>query len=202
MKKFALGLSIAALSIGSVAYAANAAQHDGPDADGDRTVTRAEAQAHSAEMFARMDANKDGRLDQADRTAHESAMRDEHFAKLDANKDGSISRQEFDAAHSGGPDMGHEGMGGAMMGGGGGYGGGNRGPMMMQMADSNKDQAISKDEFAAAHLKRFDMSDTNKDGRLTPQERRVARTKMHAQMRGKMGGEMREHDMPPPPPAN
>ena len=215
MKKIALGLSLAALSIGSIAYAAN---HDGPDADGDRTVTRAEAQAHAAEMFAKMDANKDGRLDQADRAAHESSMRDEHFAKLDANKDGSISRQEFDAAHSGGPDagarmghqgMGHQGMGhqgksGAMMGG-GGPGGENRGAMMMMMmpmVDTNKDQAVSKDEFAAAHLKHFEMSDTNKDGRLTPEERQAARTKMRAQMRSKMGAKMDGHGMPATPPAN
>ena len=204
MKKLALGLSLAALSIGSIAYAAH---HEGPDADGDRTLTRAEAQAHSAEMFAKKDFNKDGRIDQADRTAHAIAMRNEHFAKLDTNKDGSISRPEFDAAHSGGPDGGHRmgghgmggmGMGGAMMGG-SDHGKGHCGGMkMMQMADTNKDQAISRDEFTAAHLKHFEMRDTNKDGQLTPQERREARAKMG----GKMGGAMSGHDMAPPPPAN
>ena len=208
MKKFTLGLSLAALSIGSVAYAAH---HDGPDADGDRTVTRAEAQAHSAEKFTRMDLNKDGRIDQADRTAHASAMRNEHFAKLDTNKDGSISRPEFDVAHSGGPDGGHRmgghgmggmGTGGAMMGG-GGHGKGHQGGMKMpQMSDTNKDQAISRDEFTAAHLKHFEMSDANKDGQLTPQERRAVRAKMREQMRGKMSGDMSGHDMAPPPPAN
>lgn len=209
MKTFALGLSLAALSIGSVAYAAhhaNAAEHVGPDADGDRTVTRTEAQAHSAEMFTRMDSNKDGQLDQADRAAHESTMRNEHFAKLDTNKDGSISRQEFDAAHSdgleGGGGTGHQGMRGAMMGD-DGHGSGNRSPMMMmQLADANKDQAVSRDEFTAAHLKHFELSDTNKDGQLTPQERREARAKMRGQMHGKMGGAMSGHDMAPPPPAN
>jgi hypothetical protein len=208
MKKFALGLSLAALSISGVAYAAH---HDGPDADGDRTVTRAEAQAHSAEMFTKMDANQDGRIDQADRTAHEIAMRNEHFTKLDTNKDGSISRAEFDAAHSGSPDGGQGmgdhrmdgmGMGGAMMGG-SAHGNGHRGGMkMMQMADTNKDQAITRDEFTAAHLKHFEMSDANKDGRLTPQERRAAHAKMREQMRGELGGAMSGHDMPPPPPAN
>jgi Ca2+-binding EF-hand superfamily protein len=186
MNKFTLGLSLAALSIGGVVYAVD---HEGPDADGDRAVTRAEAQAHSAEMFAMMDVNKDGRLDQADRVAHESAMRDEHFSKLDTNKDGSISRAEFDAGHSGGadgdrhqgPGMGGERMAGMMM--------------MMQMADANKDQAISREEFTAAHLKHFEMSDTNKDGRLTPQERRAARIRMREHMRGKMAG----HNMAPPP---
>ena len=218
MKKLALGLSLAALSMGSVAYAAhhaNPSHHDGPDADGDRTVTRAEAQAHSAEKFTRMDLNKDGRIDQADRSAHASAMRDEHFAKLDTNKDGSISRPEFDIAHSGGPDGGHRmgardgghgmggmGTGGSMMGG-GGHGKGHRGGMkMMQMADTNKDQAISRDEFTAAHAKHFEMSDANKDGKLTPEERRAAHAKMREQMRGKMGGAMSGHDMAPPPPAN
>lgn len=212
MKKFALGLSLAALSIGGVAYAAH---HDGPDADGDRTVTRAELQTHAAEMFAKMDVNKDGRIDQADRSAHEIAMRNEHFTKLDTNKDGSISRAEFDAAHSGGPDhgpgggksmgehrMGGMGMGGAMMGG-SAHGKGHRGGMkMMQMADTNKDQAINREEFSAAHLKHFEMSDANKDGKVTPDERRAARAKMREQMRGKMGGAMGGHDMAPAPPAN
>lgn len=212
MKKFALGLSLAALSMGSIAYAAH---HDGPDADGDRSVTRAEAQTHAAEMFTKMDVNKDGRIDQADRTAHEIAMRNEHFTKLDTNKDGSISRAEFDAAHSGGPDggpggghrkgdhrMSGMGMGGSMMGS-GSHGKGHRGGMkMMQMADTNKDQAISREEFSAAHLKHFEMSDANKDGKVTPDERRAARSKMREQMRGKMGGAMSGHDMAPAPPAN
>ena len=203
MKKFTLGLSLAALSIGSVAYASH---HEGPDADGNRTVTRAEAQAHSAEKFTRMDLNKDGRIDQTDRTAHASAMRNEHFAKLDTNKDGSISRPEFDVAHSDGPDGGHSmggmGTGGAMMGG-GGHGKGRRGGMKMpQMADTNKDQAISRDEFTAAYLKQFETSDANKDGQLTSQERLAARAKMREQMRCKMGGDMSGHDMAPPPPAN
>lgn len=212
MKKFALGLSLAALSMGSIAYAAH---HDGPDADGDRSVTRAEAQTHAAEMFTKMDVNKDGRIDQADRTAHEIAMRNEHFTKLDTNKDGSISRAEFDAAHSGGPDggpggghrkgdhrMSGMGMGGSMMGS-GSHGKGHRGGMkMMQMADTNKDQAISREEFSAAHLKHFEMSDANKDGKVTPDERRAARGKMREQMRGKMGGAMSGHDMAPAPPAN
>ena len=208
MKKLALGLSLAALSIGGVAYAAH---HDGPYADGDRTVTRAEAKAHAAEMFAKMDVNKDGRIDQSDRTAHEIAMRNEHFTMLDTNKDGLISRAEFDAAHSGSPDggqgmgehrMGGMGMGGEMMGG-GGHGKGHRGGMkMMQMGDTNKDQAISREEFSAAHLKHFEMSDANKDGKLTPDERRAARAKMREQMRGKMGGAMGGHDMAPAPPAN
>ena len=199
MKKLALGLSLAALSIGGVAYAAH---HDGPDADGDRTVTRAEAQTHAAEMFAEMDVNKDGRIDQSDRTAHEIAMRNEHFTKLDTNKDGSISRAEFDAAHSGGHGLGGKGMGGAMMGG-GSHGKGHSGGMkMMQMADADNDKAISREEFIAAHLKHFEMSDANKDGKVTPEERRAARAKMREQMRGKMGGDMRGHDMAPAPPAN
>ena len=205
MKKFALGLSLAALSIGGVAYAAH---HDGPD--GDRTVTRAELQTHAAEMFAKMDVNKDSRIDQADRSAHEIALRNEHFTKLDTNKDGSISRAEFDAAHSGGPDhgpgggksLGGMGMGGAMMGR-SAHGKGHRGGMkMMQMADTNKDQAINREEFSAAHLKHFEMSDANKDGKVTPDERRAARAKMREQMRGKMGGAMGGHDMAPAPPAN
>ena len=205
MNKVTLGISITALTLAGPAYASHHQGH-GADADHNRTITRAEAQTHAGEMFAKMDANTDGKLDAADRAAHETTMRAEHFAKLDTNKDGSISRQEFDVAHSGGADRGH-GMGGdhgvkrGMMGHGGGHGGMGGAMMMMQMADTNKDQAVSRDEFEAAHLQHFTMADTNKDGSVTREERQAAKAKMRAHMQG-MGNKMSGHDMAPPPPAN
>ena len=79
--------------------------------------------------------------------------------------------------------------------------------MMLKMADSNKDGAVSRDEFLAVHAKHFNMMDANHDGQVTQPERKAARQKMHAM--GGMGGGMRhggEHgdhpmgDMPSPPP--
>ena len=45
-------------------------------------------------MFAKMDANKDGKIDPADREAHD---RPPMFDRIDTNKDGAITRDEFAA---------------------------------------------------------------------------------------------------------
>ncbi|MFM5952910.1 MAG: EF-hand domain-containing protein [Novosphingobium sp.] len=167
MKKTILGLALAATGIAGVAIA----QAPGPMGDmmGDKTITRAEAQTKAAEMFDRMDANNDG----------------------------SISRAEFTAAHQrmGGPgDDDRMGERGGKRGGKHRMGGMG---MMGQMADANKDGAITKDEFVAGHLRMFDAADTNKDGKLTPAERKAH----HQKMRSAMGkGDHAGHDMPPPPP--
>lgn len=181
-------LAIALLTTGLAGAAIAQAPAPGADPMGDKTVTKAEAQAKAAEMFARMDVNKDGKLDEADRGAHRAQM----FDRLDANKDGNVSRDEFAAAHqrkagdakpAGERKMGEHRMGKR----GGGHMGGR---MMMQMADTNKDGAISRDEMAAAHARMFDMADANKDGQLTAAERKAH----HAQMRQKMGGKAAQHD--------
>ena len=78
------------------------------------------------------------------------------------------------------------------------------GMMMMRMADANKDGAVSKHEFLAAAASRFDASDSNHDGSVTPAERQAARQAMHERMRGmmqhRMGGD--GATPPAPPPAN
>src|SRR3546814_19256140 len=66
------------------------------DADGNGVLTRAEAQAHATEKFAKMDANGDGKLDQSDREAKRAEMHAKMFERLDADKDGSISKAEWD----------------------------------------------------------------------------------------------------------
>jgi Ca2+-binding EF-hand superfamily protein len=209
MKKTLLIASAAALSFAGTAFAAAEM-----GAMADKTVTRAEAEARAKDMFAKMDANSDGKLDKGDHEARQV----EHFKKLDTDGNGSISQTEFLAAHKGmgakGPEgrrgMGERGMNhdGAGMGAGGmrgkhdGKGQGMGGKMMMRMADANKDGAISRDEFVAAHLKHFETADTNKDGSVTPEERKAAMQKMHEhmkQMKGKMGA-MRHGNPPPPPP--
>ena len=185
MKKTLIGLALLTTAAGA---AIAQVPPPGGDPMGDKTVTKAEAQAKAAEMFAKMDVNKDGKLDQADRGAHRAQM----FDRLDANKDGNVSREEFATAHRGMADgdkaAGEHKMGEHRMGKrGGGHMGGR---MMMQMADANKDGAISREEFTAAHIRMFDMADANKDGQLTAAERKAH----HAQMRQKMGGKAPQHD--------
>jgi len=74
MKKSLIGISALALGLAGAAYAAD--EMPGGDPLGDKTVTKAEFQAKGAAMFDKMDANHDGKLDAADRAAHEGAMFD------------------------------------------------------------------------------------------------------------------------------
>ena len=218
MKTSIIALGAALAAFAGVAYAQ---QHMPPEGDpmGTATVTRAEAQTKAAEMFTRLDVNGDGKLDQADR----EAMIGKRFDAMDANHDGQLSKQEFIAAHQKMPGMeGHgmdehamEGQGGAMgpgmeehpmrghmgrrMGMSGGMGGGMG--RMAAMADTNGDHAISRDEFLAAAMKRFDAADANHDGKLTPEERKAAfRAGMKAMREHRKGQGMDHGDMPPPPP--
>lgn len=165
MKKTAIGLSLAALVLGGAASAAPPAPVAPPAKahDAGRAITRAEAQTAAAALFARLDANKDGKLDQTDRASQVAAFKTRMFDRLDADKDGQISRAEFMAdrgAVKPGPRRG--GRGGAM--------GGTR-------AEDAARGPMTQAEFVAAALQRFDARDTNKDGQVTPAERRQARTR-------------------------
>ena len=198
MRTFTLAATTAALAMTATAlFAAPGDTRRGPDANGDGTITRAEVQAQVAERFAKADANGDGTLNEADKAARTGQM----FDKMDTDKNGSISRAEFSAAHSGmgmghgehggmdhgkmGGDhkMGGPGMGGQRMGGGGAG-------MMLKMADTNNDGAVTRDEASAAALKHFDAMDANKDGQVTKVERQAAMQKMGARMKA-------HGDMPP-----
>jgi hypothetical protein len=210
MKKMTLAVGVGALAIaiagGAIAQQALRPARAMPDPFGTATITRAEAQAKAAEIFTRLDANKDGKLDQADRAARRAARDAAAFDRLDTNKDGKIDKAEFAAAHPAAPaagatpaamdrkgwvGRGHDGKGrdgrgrdGFAGGMGGGWGGRMAGGM-----DANGDKVVTRDEFIAGALKRFDAADANKDGKLTPEERRAAVRKLRAMM------------PPPPPPA-
>jgi Ca2+-binding EF-hand superfamily protein len=207
-RKIALGLSLAASMLAGAAYADQAAK--GAEEHGG-SITRAEAQAKAEEMFDRLDANHDGKLDQADRVAR----RNELFDRLDTNHDGQLSRAEFDAAAEhgpggpeggpGGPDGGPDGPGKHRWGGPGHMGRGHRGDGMMmmamgRMADANHDGVITKAEFMAAAMQRFDQADTNHDGVVTREERQAAFKAMREQMRERWQHHAGEPGAPPPPP--
>ncbi len=162
-------LGASALALVAVAGTSYAAQRG-------EAMTRAEVQARSAEHFAKMDVNKDGKLDAADRSMRQTAM----FDRLDGNKDGSVSREEFTAARPGlGGERMSRGEGDRREGGRrGGHHGKRGGAAMLTMADSNKDGTITQAEFTAASLTMFDRADANKDGTVTREERRAARAAM------------------------
>ena len=182
MRKLTLSIGVAVLATAGVAVAA-------PALAPKRDMTRAQVQATAAERFAKMDANSDGKLDQADRAARQAKM----FDRIDADHDGAISRDEFTAMHRGGRGGAHAGMtgmdhgqatgahrqGGHRMGQRGGFGGARMG--MAKAADANNDGAISQAEFTAGALKMFDAADADKNGTVTRAERTAARDAMKAQ---------------------
>lgn len=159
MKILAASLgSLAVLGTGT-AYAQ--ARESRPD------MTRAAVEQRAAEMFAKMDANSDGRIDEADRAARMQAR----FDRIDADDSGAISPDEFAAMHAerGGERAergkhrrgGHHGMRGGMRG------------AMMGNADTDGNGAITQAEFSAAMLARFDAADSDGDGTISAAERKA-----------------------------
>lgn len=171
MKKTVIGLSLAALVLAGGAYAAPGAPGLKRDMDRNGTITRAEMQQAVTASFARLDVNKDGKLDRADRAARAEERKTRMFDRLDTNKDGQIARAEFmadrgpgqDGAREGRRGMGrHHGGPGRMMGG-------------KRTGANGTGGAMTQAEFVAAALQRFDARDANKDGQLTQAERQTAR---------------------------
>ncbi|MEH3159168.1 MAG: hypothetical protein PGN08_09710 [Sphingomonas taxi] len=58
----------------------------------------------------------------------------------------------------------------------------------LMRADANGDGIITRAEMITDAQARFDAMDTNKDGKVTPEERDAAREAMRAQWRGGAGG--------------
>lgn len=94
------------------------------------------------------------------------------FDALDTDKDGVLSPAELAAAVPARPGA------GARSGGRGNRAGG----WMARMLDANGDGRITRDEFVAGMLRRFDRMDANHDGQLTSAERQAAREEMRARM--------------------
>ena len=149
------------------------------DANGDGQLSKADREARQAARFAKMDTNGDGELTEAEIAAARAARKSERFARADTDGNGKLSPQEAQAMH--GKRDGKRG-GKAMRGKGGGHGMG-----MMRNADTNGDQMISKAEFTAAAIARFEKADTNGDGKVTKEERKAAH-QAHRGERNKRGG--------------
>jgi Ca2+-binding EF-hand superfamily protein len=145
-------------------------------------MTKAEVEARVKERFARMDTNRDGAVTReeidATRAARRAELQDRRFDILDANNDGSVSRSEFDSAAAARGDR------RAQRGGKRAKRGGRGGPeAMLARADINADGRLTLAEALARPMARFETVDTNRDGTLTPEERRAAREKMRDQRR-------------------
>lgn len=198
MKTFLLsGVAAALLAGTALAAQAPVAQTQPPM----QVQSRAAVSARVQQQFARLDADRDGAITQAEiqargagqqaRLAARQAKRAERqanraggaFDRFDANHDGSISRAEFDSVRQQrgqragqlAQRRGNRFPGARMT---GPFGG-----RMFAMADSNKDGRVTLQEAQSAALQRFDRVDANRDGQITPQERQQLRQQMRAQQR-------------------
>lgn len=192
MKKIALlGAAAAALLAGPAA-----AQ---PRQDRARVMDRAQIEQRVGAMFARVDADRDGFVTQAEAQGARMAMRanrveqrgerrEAAFARLDADRNGSISREEFMAARgarAGGGQMGdrremradrmerrgeRRGMRGQRAGMRGGFGG-----QAFARMDMDRDGRVSLAEATRARVEHFERMDRNDDGRISPDERQAVR---------------------------
>jgi len=184
----------------------------------DRITTRDEAVAKVREHFAKLDTNRDGFLTKQEADAAREAMKTKFaerwggkgightmnvkrdpaaaFDRLDTNKDGAISRDEFAKGHDkrierrvireGGPGAApHPGMPheGMRM-----HRFGMMGGHLFEMSDANKDGRVSLQEATDAAARHFDMADANRDGRITPDERRQMRRQFIEKRRAPKAG--------------
>ena len=179
------------------------------DTNKDGKISKAELTAALEARFAKMDVDRDGQLTQKDRDLRRQQRMDDRFAALDSDKNGQISKAEYVAGHQARAEKRDEaGKPEGRGWGGGHHRGPGRGGMMMRhggqggpgFGDANKDGTITKAEFMAGPLAMFDKADTDKDGFVTADEMKAARSQMRDHMRGSMGKRGPGQDGPPPPP--
>jgi Ca2+-binding EF-hand superfamily protein len=190
MRKLTLSLiaGAAAVAFGGAASAQETPAQQAPQ----REMTRAAVEQRADQAFDRLDANRDGKLDQADREARQKIR----FDRVDTNHDGEVSYAEFAAARAGFDQARKTRM--AERGARSGRDGARRGEHRMavnrfghgfvghrgalaRVADADKDGAVSKAEFQARILQRFDRLDANHDGTVTADEAKAARDNMRQQ---------------------
>lgn len=169
MRKLALLLPAAALAFSGAASAQTAPRTPKPD------MTRAQAQERAAAMFARMDANRDGTLNEADRAARRAGA----FDRLDTDRNGSISRAEFTARQ----DARAERRGQRAERRGARRGGGVMGNRQALMAGG----AVTQAAFVGRALEMFDRADADRNGTVTQAERKAARDAMRQQWQARRG---------------
>jgi Ca2+-binding EF-hand superfamily protein len=147
-------------------------------------LTRVAVEQRADKAFDRLDANRDGKIDPADRAARQKSR----FDRIDADHDGQVSYTEFAAmqerrdgvrkdrvVHRGerGGRLNRHGEHRMAM-------HGHRGDAigMVRLADGNRDGGITRAEFQSAALKRFERLDADKNGTVTRDEAKAARDNM------------------------
>lgn len=114
------------------------------DANGDNTITREEVAELQSEMFAWMDRNADGYLDEEDMSPMNRRLRE--MRERDGGDDRERPRRR---GRRGGPDGGPDGH---------------------RRADANGDGRVSREEFMSVEHRWFERLDTDENGAITPEE--------------------------------
>lgn len=107
-------------------------------------------QRGGGDIFARFDANNDGRVSREEFTAGNM----QPFDRLDTNKDGVVTGDEVQTQAARARSEARNRMIGAI--------------------DANNDGRVSRDEFINADRERFDRMDANKDGKISREEAAAA----------------------------
>ena len=153
------------------------------DANQDGAISKADRKARAEARFAETDSNQDGEISPAEMTAAREkreakrAKRDEErqakmFATLDADGSGGLSQAELEAGKEMRAERRAERRGQRTGRRGGRDGGAMR---MLRRADTNYDEAVSREEFDAMIEARFARIDTDGSGTITKAERDAAK---------------------------
>lgn len=192
MNRTRLLAGLAAASLMLIAGAASAQTAPTPNGrpDADRRVSKAEfVEARLAPLIA-MDADKDGTVTVAERTAARQARAAaavaRRFDRLDTDKDGAVSRAEFEAAARpaargarGARPEGRRHVGRRM------------GPAHARMGAPRPHEGVAAAPIVIAEVRAkveaaFDRLDTNKDGFLVQAERQAGREAARTALRERM----------------
>ncbi|RXD07404.1 hypothetical protein EQZ23_05010 [Sphingomonas sp. UV9] len=180
MRKTVLTLMLAASALTSAACSAQTAPSPANQTAG--------TPAPRAAM--RQDANRDGVVTRAEAIAQADAR----FAQMDTDRDGRVSAGEMRAYRTAmrdrmvarGRDAPVPPPGGAKHDG------------MGRRMDPNRDGSVTREEFQARALKRFDRVDANHDGRIDATERANAAEMRHVDRRERREGATRPVPAPAP----
>lgn len=155
-----------ALALAAPAMAAPGGKQGGHDRS--QPMARADMMAKVDQRFAKMDTNGDGTIDAAEMTAHREAMKAARAEKRAAMSEADKARMEqrraamkerkAERVAAGEAPREKRAKGG-----------------WLARVDANGDGMITREEFTAPAMQRFDKMDANNDGIVTPEERKAAR---------------------------